>query len=344
MRTVSVALSLALLTGMAVGQQTLDASHESESSIQEIARVTPVTRPVERMVKPTYADINCAGFLSQQGVPDSTFVSGGLNSPHETKFVGGEVVYLSGRQYKDGDRLTFVRALRDPNEYEYFNGQRKLIAATGQPYSELAQGHVVDSRQGMDIVQLDFACEPVVPGDLAVPFIEHQKITYRRPVNFDIYAPADGKTTGRIVLAKDFDGELGTGSKVYLTVGSNQGVKVGDYFRVVRTYQDDVNDPVDSLSFKAAVMEDTQKYPPTFDRQGFGWGKKGPAIHVKDMPRRALGELIIMSTTPSSATGMITFAVEEVHVGDTVELEPAVASEQAQAASGDPAVQSINVK
>ncbi|HEY6939127.1 MAG TPA: hypothetical protein VI424_18345 [Terriglobales bacterium] len=342
MRRASVALALVFFTGMALGQEALDVSRENETSIQEVATVTPVTRPVERIVVPTYADLNCAGFLTQQAVPDSTIVAGGLNSPHETKFVSGEVVYLSSQQYKEGARLTFVRALRDPNEYEYFTGQRKLIAATGQPYAELAQGHVVDTRQGMAIAQLDFACEPVVPGDLAIPFIQHQEMTYRQPLSFDVYAPSNGKTHGRIVMAKDFDGELATGAEAYLTVGSNQGVKVGDYFRIVRTYEDDLKDPVDSLSFQATVMEDTQKDPPTIGHSWYNWRHKGPSIEVKDMPRRSLGELIVLSTTPSSATAMVTFSLEDVHVGDEVELEPPAPA--AQAASVETPVQSITVK
>jgi hypothetical protein len=343
MRNLSVALSLALLTGVAVGQQLLDAAHENQSSIQAVATVTSATNPLELTLTPTYADLNCAGFLSKQGVPDTTFVAGGLNSPHETKFVSGEVVYLSGGNYKDGDKLTFVRALRDPNRYEFFDGQEKLIAATGQPYAELAQGHVVDTRQGMAVANLDFACEAVVPGDLAVPFIQHSHLSYTRPQHFDVFAPPNGKLTGRIVMAKDFDGMLATGQKVYLTVGSDQGVKVGDYFRVVRNYEDDLKDPVDSLSFKANVVEDTQKYPPSIDHQGFGWGKKGPSIKVKEMPLRSLGELIVLSTTPTSATGMITFAMEDMHVGDTVELEPQRAS--VQTAGAEPAkVLSISVK
>ncbi|HET7750093.1 MAG TPA: hypothetical protein VFK81_11980 [Terriglobales bacterium] len=342
MRRASIALALLLFTGMALGQEALDVSRENESSIQEVATVTPVTRPVERIVVPTYADLNCAGFITQQAVPDSTIVAGGLNSPHETKFVSGEVVYLSGQQYKEGARLTFVRALRDPNEYEYFAGQRKLIAATGEPYAELAQGHVVDTRQGMAIAQLDFACEPVVPGDLAITFIQHQQMTYRQPLSFDMYAPSSGKTSGRIVMAKDFDGQLSTGSEVYLTVGSNQGIKVGDYFRIVRTYEDDLNDPVDSLSFKAAVMEDTQKDPPTMGHEWYNWRHKGPNIQIGDMPRRSLGELIVLSTTPTSATAMVTFSLEDVHVGDKVELEPPAPA--SQAASAEPPVQSISVK
>ena len=49
------------------------------------------------------------------------------------------------------------------------------------------------------------------------------------------FCPSNGKASGRIVLAKDFDLLLGNGSKIYMNVGANQGVKVGDYFRAVRT-------------------------------------------------------------------------------------------------------------
>jgi hypothetical protein len=40
------------------------------------------------------------------------------------------------------------------------------------------------------------------------------------------------------------------------------------------------------------------------------------------MPRRAVGEVVVLSTTPGTATGMIVFAMEPVHVGDNVELDP----------------------
>ena len=47
----------------------------------------------------------------------------------------------------------------------------------------------------------------------------------------------------------------------------------------------------------------------------------GPNIHVADLPRRAVGEIVIISTTPTTSTGMIVFALEDVHVGDAVELD-----------------------
>ena len=76
-------------------------------------------------------------------------------------------------------------------------------------------------------------------------------------------------SVGRVVLGKDFDGVLGTGIKLYMNMGSNQGVKVGDYFRVVRSYTETLKDRVDSLSFKASTSEDTQMRPPSFEANRF---------------------------------------------------------------------------
>ncbi len=44
-------------------------------------------------------------------------------------------------------------------------------------------------------------------------------------------------------------------------------------------------------------------------------------IHVADMPRRAMGEIVVINVTPTTATGMLVFALEDVHVGDHVELD-----------------------
>jgi hypothetical protein len=47
----------------------------------------------------------------------------------------------------------------------------------------------------------------------------------------------------------------------------------------------------------------------------------GPQIQIAEMPRRAVGEIVILGTTPSTATGMIVFALEPVRLGDRVELD-----------------------
>jgi hypothetical protein len=282
---------------------------------------TSASFPVERIPTPTYADLYCAGFISKHILPDANFIVGGLETPTTTKFVRGDIVYLRGAGYTAGAEYEIVRALRDVNEYEMFPGQAKVLKQTGQPYEEVGRVRVIDTRSKAAVAQIEYSCDGINPGDTAIPFAEKQPITFHGPLRFDRFLLASAsKVSGRIVMAKDFDSQLGTGHKVYINVGSNQGVKIGDYFRAVRSYEADLKDPVQSLSFRAAIAEDTQKKMPSFDPQLFE-KENGPVIHVRDLPRRAVGEIVIIGVTDTTATGMIVFANENVNAGDGVEFD-----------------------
>jgi hypothetical protein len=275
-----------------------------------------------RVQTPTYADLYCAGFISKQTLPDANFVAGGLQTPATTKYTRGDIVYLKGAGYSAGAEYEIVRALRDVNEYEMFPGQAKLLKATGQAYEEVGRVKVIDTRSKTAIGQIEYSCDGANPGDTVIPFAEKQAVTFHAPMRFDRFLPASNKLQGRIVMGKDFDSELATGQKVYINLGANQGVKIGDFFRAVRKYDADLKDPVDSLSFRAALAEDTQKKVPSFDPAMFEKGN-GPVIHVRDLPRRSVGEIVIIGVTNTTATGMVVFALEDVHAGDGVELDQA---------------------
>jgi len=264
--------------------------------------------------------VYCAGFINKQKLPDANFISGGLETPTTTKFAKGDMVFMQGSGYTAGAEYEIVRALRDINEYEIYPGQKKLLKATGQPYEEVGRVRIIDTRSRTPIGQIEYSCDGINPGDTAIPFTEKATFNFRGPIKFDRFLPASNKVSGRIVMGKDFDSELGTGHKVYINVGANQGVKVGDFFRAVRSYQADLNDPVDSLSFKAALAEDTQLKVPSVDPHMFT-KSNGPVIHVRDLPRRSVGEILILSVTPTTSTGMIIFALDDVYAGDGVEAD-----------------------
>jgi hypothetical protein len=294
----------------------------STPDISQGTAPTTATFPTERVQTPTYADVYCAGFINKQILPDANYIAGGLQTPSTTKFTRGDLVYLKGTGYSAGAEYEIVRALRDVNEYEAYPGARKLMKETGQPYEEVGRVRIVDTRNKTAIAQIEYACDGVNPGDTAIPFAEKQTVTFHSPIRFDRFLPPSNRLSGRIVMGKDFDSQLGTGQKVYINVGANQGVKVGDYFRAVRSYEADLKDPVDSLSFKAAIAEDTQKKTPSVDPNMFT-KSNGPVIHVRDLPRRAVGEIVIIGVTPTTATGMVVFSMEDVHAGDGVELDQA---------------------
>ncbi|HEX3351192.1 MAG TPA: hypothetical protein VHS34_00090 [Terriglobales bacterium] len=319
MKKTGLLLLLCLATAVAAAAQQTESASAEQAGAQGTL-MTMGTYPVERVQAPTAADLYCGGFVSKDLVPNANFVSGGLESPNTTKFARNDTIFLAGSGYQTGQRYEILRELQDPNRYELFAGQHSMLKAMGQPYSELGRVRIIDTRGKMAVAEVEFSCEAIVPGDIAVPFAEKPSISFHLPERFDRFKPSNDKASGRIVLAKDFDLLLGTGSKVYINVGANQGVKVGDYFRAVRTYEADLHDPVDSLSFKASTTDDTQLHPPTIEGGMFN-KSKGATIHVADMPRRAVGEIVVINTTPTTSTGMLVFALEDVHVGDHVELD-----------------------
>src|SRR5271169_1096318 len=201
--------------------------------------------------------------------------------------------------------------LQTPTSTKFETGELVYLAGTGYQAGQLYS--IV--REMRDVNEYE-----INPGDVATPYVEKPAVAFHVPGHFDRFAPANGKLSGRIVLGKDFDSLLGTGMKLYMNMGSNQGVKVGDYFRVVRTYTATLRDPVDSLSFKAQTSEDTQARPPSFEADRFT-RTKGPNIHVADLPRRAVGEVVVLNVTPTASSAMVVFALEDVLAGDTVELD-----------------------
>jgi hypothetical protein len=310
-------LSLSLLFAGALPAQ----QNGAGDAPQTAAVPDSVNFPIERVQTPTAADLYCAGFIGKPVEKRDRFVAGGLESPFTSRFANGDAIFLNGSGYQVGQEYTVVRELVDPNRYELFQGQWSALKAAGQPYAELARIQITDTRSKMAIARVEFSCDAVVPGDFVIPFVEKQALSFHPPVRFDRFAPASGQTSGRILLAKDFDSELGNGGKVYLNIGQSQGLKLGDYLRVVRSYEATARDPVESLSFKASTTEPTQTRQAAID-PNFLNRTGGPEVHIAEMPRRAVGEILIVGTTSTSATGMIVFSEEPVHVGDRVELEP----------------------
>ncbi|HJT53021.1 MAG TPA: OmpA family protein [Candidatus Angelobacter sp.] len=258
---------------------------------------------------PTPADIYCSGFITTDHVPSDHFVAAGWNSPDQTRYAGAvDTIYIHGRNLKEGERYEIVRPVKDPNHYELFRGQAGAIRAAGAPYFELGYVRIIEVQKETGIAKPELSCADIVPGDLAVPFEEREAPRFRS-VSLNRFAPPNGKTQGRIIMANDFDQFIGARYKVYLSIGADKGLKVGDYLRATRTYAYTYHDPEAGMSLKASAVEDTQAHP-----------YKLPTGDLSSLPRRTLGDMVVLNVHKKSATAMILTSLEDIHVGDGVEL------------------------
>jgi hypothetical protein len=78
----------------------------------------------------------------------------------------------------------------------------------------------------------------------------------------------------------------------------------------VRGYERNEFDLAAVQSYDQTLAEDTQKKAPHLATK-----------KLKDLPRHVIGEAVVLSTKNSTATAVVSFAMEEIHVGDRVELE-----------------------
>jgi hypothetical protein len=258
---------------------------------------------------PTPNDMYCSGFITNEHIPDKLFVAAGHNSPDQTRYAGlADVIFIHGQGMKPGERYQIIRHVKDTNHYEVYRGQRAAVRDAGVAYQELAIVRISDVQKDTGIATFELSCADVLPGDVAIPLVEREAPPFRN-VSLERYTPPTGKQQGRIIMAKEFDSFIGTKYKVYLSIGADKGLKPGDYLRATRTYSYQYHDPEAGLSRKASEIDDTQIHP-----------QKLPVGDLSSLPRRTLGDMMVIQVRPKSATAIILTALEDIHVGDGVEL------------------------
>jgi hypothetical protein len=270
------------------------------------------TNLVEKEAAPSYSDLYCSGFLTKESISHQNLIAAGFDAPRQTQYARGNTVFVSGGGLQVGSVYSVLREIRDPNHFEPFKGAKAAVAAAGQPYGQLGQIKVTELRGNIAVAEIVYSCQNMTTGDIVVPFQEHPPVMYRKTMTIDRFPAAEGALKGRIVMAREFDTEVARGQKVYINLGSEKGVKVGDYFRAVRGYDPSELKQIDTLGDHAPVGEDTQKKAGVVTKEV-----------AKTLPVRTLGDMIVLNVTPTSATAMITNSLEDIEVGDTVELEQA---------------------
>jgi len=264
---------------------------------------------VQKANQPNATQVNCAGFFSDQKVGGDTSLVSGEESSIKLAWTVGEYVHVNrgmNQGVKEGDLYTVTRVESDPNKVMWFKWQPKLLKAMGSPYLDLGQVKIVSVQPKVSVAQVTFACGPMQRGDILIPYQPRPVGPFKDAAKFDIFAPVSGKPVAMVVVGKDWAQAIGQGDTVYVNLGTVQGVKLGDYFRIFR-YQ--------GTRAETAPTEKDYQY------KLFGYGSAPQRYDWNDLPREVLGEGIVLSATRNSSSVLITFARKEIYAGDYIEIE-----------------------
>ena len=270
----------------------------------------------EQAPVPISNDLYCSGVVTATSVPRSSYVISGQGAAHNIVFNQGDYVYInrgSQQGVKVGDEFSVIRPEVDPVDSQWSKWQYSILHKMGTLWADEGRVKTVVVEPHVSIAQVSDACSYVQRGDIIVPFAERIPPPFKPETNFDRFAPPSGKAKAMIVVGKNFQQESGTNDIVYVNLGMNQGVKVGDYFRVFRYTGTQNETDYQTPRFAFDVEGD---WGPTF-----GFGAAPSKWDWSNTPREVLGEGIVLRTSPDSSTVLVTFALREIYAGDYVEIE-----------------------
>jgi Flagellar assembly protein T, C-terminal domain len=258
---------------------------------------------------PTQADLYCSGVVTDQPIPTASYVISGENSRYKSTFFADDYIYINrgeAQGVKVGDEFDVVRAVSDRMaSTAWFKYQTMLSRAMGTQYADIGRLRIVHVDEKTSTAQIDIGCYPVQRDDIVLPFVARPAPQFH-DIKLDPFAPPSGKKTAMVVSTKDYSVLTASGRIIYVNLGSAQGVRVGDYFRVFR--------------YQGTHIETVYQVRNTAYK-AYGFGSTPVAYEWNNLPRQVLGEGIVLRLGPNSSTVMLTTVRMEIFAGDYVEVE-----------------------
>lgn len=305
--------------------------------------------PTPKMILPTAAQaarvagetsLFCAGYIRYQRFGQTPEIVGAEEEQEQRTYSDGDVVYLnagSRHGLKEGQTFQIIRPRGDVKGVH-----RQKIGFLGTYVQDVGQLEVFKVREQTSAAKITFTCDPALLGDLVVELPVRESPLQRAEGNLDRFADPSGKQVGRLMMARDSRELLTKNDIVYIDLGGEDNVKRGDYLTIYR--------PLGTGNITRFDNEEMARNRATgFQSERFrGGGISSQGSRAKDetavvdvpgryryrpitskevkddrppMPRKIVGEMVILDVQTRTATAIITRVASEVHTGDWVEIQ-----------------------
>lgn len=289
--------------------------------------VSPVARDLRVAER---NNLYCAGYVQSGSIDTSNRIVGAVNEQDGWLYSQFNYVYLnmgSGSGVKPGDVLSVVRP----------RGQVKTRWTTkgdlGMYVQEVGSVEVVRVKSDVSVARVKMSCDNFLLGDLVRPMETRVSPMFEKRPALDLFADPTGKAKGRLFMARDNQEVLTREQIVYVDLGSDDNVKVGDYLTIFRPLGK--GNPLDfdvdeSVSARQEGYQSFEYRGGKFSNQAArksGDNAGGKVVTSKKAKegrpelRQIVGEMVILNVKEKTATAVITRTAQEIHTGDWVEVQ-----------------------
>lgn len=322
-------------TFAALALLTFASSAYAQTDVPNPPRDTDRQSPDVSMIEAKREELACTGMIEYAPAARSLTIVGGEEEQEQTQFSQGDVVFLSGGRNLDLRAGEMLSVARPRGQFKSDLSNKKGFL--GVYFQEVGQLRITKVLDRTSVAVVTSACDTIYFGDYlrSLPNRVSPAAQPERPL--DRFTESTGKQTGRIVLARDGREFVARGQVVFIDLGDEDNVKAGDKLTVFREvgkgkitgFRDDevvnsASSGFESDKFKGGRFSNQAKrvkrpnetgiYGPTVTRPGIESSRPR-------LPRKVVGELIIISTERRTAAAILTRAAQEVNTGDYVELQ-----------------------
>lgn len=286
------------------------------------------------------SSLYCAGYIRYQRLSHMPEIVGAEEEQEQRTYADGDIVYLnagSQQGIKEGQNFQIIRPRGDVKGVH-----KQKRGFLGTYIQEIGQLQVFKVRENTSAAQITFTCDAALLGDLLAPVPDRESPLQRTEEDLDRFADPTGKQNGRLMMAKDNREMVTRNDIVYIDLGSEDQIKRGDYLTIYRPLGTGNVTRVDNeesarnratgfqsdryrgggFSNQASRAKDSTAFRDTEGRYRYRpITSREVKRHRPLMPRKIVGEMVIIDVQTRTATAIITRAASEVHTGDWVEIQ-----------------------
>ncbi len=294
----------------------------------------PGRQPAETIAPAARAsEVACGGFITLTPTESGLEIVGGQEEQAQRFYSEGDYVFISG-SVQEGLKVGQEFAVLRPRGQFKSKFSRKK-GSLGVYTQEVGRVRVVRVRNGSSVALVLNSCDNLLHGDLLHTPRGVPAPAGRAEGVLDPFAEPTGKQTGRIVLARDTREALSLDQVVFIDLGAEDNVKPGDYLTVFRPnhkgvivdYGDEITrnarDGYESDEFRGGKFSIQSQRLKRVNDNVKGETVTSPKIFKRrpPVPRKVVGEIVILRVEARTATAVITRTVQEIHTGDHVEVQ-----------------------
>ncbi|HYP53508.1 MAG TPA: hypothetical protein VEQ42_08205, partial [Pyrinomonadaceae bacterium] len=197
---------------------------------------------------------------------------------------------------------------------------------------------LVEVKRDVSVALVSGSCEAVMLGDVLRNITEIVNPPDRSGIPLERFADPTGKRQGRIVMARDNREMLSRSQVVYIDLGREDDLKPGDILTIFRPLgtgsvtgidraeiSSNTHDGYESRRFRGGTFSNKAKRAadPNGDDPEDNRPLTTPEVKARRpaMPRQVVGEVFVVRVEQRTATAVITRVAQEIHTGDSVELQ-----------------------